>query len=81
MILFIVGFLVGMPAAFIVGFYFKEGLTVVREILNRDPEPEAQVITPLPPGRADVNNQSAIVTPKSPDQLDREEQQRVRNLV
>lgn len=53
---------------------------VLQNVWERDPEPTANVVTPLPPGRADVTELSAIVTPKTPAQVEREEQERVRNL-
>lgn len=80
MILLAIGILIGISLGFHVGFYLKQLLERTKEIYNRDPEPPAQVITPKRPGEADVNELSAIVTPKTPYQVEREEQERVRNL-
>lgn len=76
----IVGFLLGASLGFHLGFYLKQLLNKVREIYERDPEPTPQVVTPLGPGYADVNELSSIVTPKTPEQIEREEQARIRNL-
>lgn len=74
------GFILGLSIGFHVGFYGRRILIIVKEILNRDPEPPAQVITPKRPGYADVNAQSAFISPKTPQQIEREEQERVRSL-
>lgn len=72
------GFLMGASLGFHFGFYLKKILRIVKNIYNRDPEPPAQVVTPLQPGYADVNELSSIVTPKTPDQIEREERERMR---
>jgi hypothetical protein len=81
-IYFIVGILmvIGLFTGYHIGFYQHKIFEIVKNIWNRDPEPPAQVITPKRPGYADVTELSAIVTPKTPDQIDREEQERTRNL-
>lgn len=70
----------GLSLGFHLGFYLKQLQRKVKQIYNRDPEPPAQVITPKRPGYADVNELSSIVTPKTPEQIEREEQARVRGL-
>jgi hypothetical protein len=65
---------------FHIGFYLLQLIELSKKIWDRDPEPPAQIITPRAPGYADVNELSAIVSPKTPDQLEREEQERVRNI-
>lgn len=80
MLYLIGGILLGLIVGFQVGFYFKQLLEKTKDIYDRDPESPAQVITPRAPGYADVNELSAIITPKTPEQVDREEQERVRGL-
>jgi hypothetical protein len=72
----IIGHLTGLLS----GLYLHWIKAKLNDIWNRDPEPPAQVVTPKRPGYADVTELSAIVTPKTPDQIDREEQERTRNL-
>lgn len=74
------GILLGLSVGFHIGFYLHKILELANNIWNRDPEPAPQVITPKLPGYADVTEQSFIVSPKSPEQIAREEQDRVRNL-
>jgi hypothetical protein len=81
MLLFIVGVLFGLSVGFHVGFYYKWIIESVTKLLDREPEQESKVINPLPPGYSDVTATSAIITPKSPDQVDREEQERMSHLV
>jgi len=76
----IVGILIGLSTGVHIGLYLHRILELARNIWNRDPEPEARVITPLRPGYADVTEQSYIVSPKTPDQIEREEQARIRNI-
>jgi len=80
MLYLIVGFIIGLSLGFHLGFYLKQLLIKTKEIFDRDPEPVSTVVTPLRPGYADVNAQSAFISPKTPQQIDREEQERVRNL-
>lgn len=76
MLYLIAGILLGLSAGIHIGLYFKWFKDKLNDILNRDPEPTPQVITPRPPGFADVNELSAIVTPKSPYEIEREERAR-----
>lgn len=74
------GILIGLSAGIHVGLYLHRLTDLSEKIWNRDPEPEPKVVTPLRPGYSDVNEQSFIVSPKTPQQIEREEQERVRNL-
>lgn len=76
LVFLIIGILIGLQ----IGYNLAWIKAKLNDIYNRDPEPTAQVVTPKPPGYADVNDLSAIVTPKTPEQVEREEQQRVRDL-
>jgi hypothetical protein len=80
MLYLIVGFLIGLSLGFHIGFYGRRLIITVKAILDRDPEPVSRVVTPLQPGYADVNAQSAFISPKTPQQIEREEQERVRSL-
>jgi hypothetical protein len=80
MIYIIVGFVIGLSMGFHLGFYIERLVVKTKEIFDRDPEPTSTVVTPLRPGYADVNAQSAFVSPKTPQQIEREEQERVRSL-
>lgn len=80
MLYLIVGFIVGVSLGFHLGFYLKQLVQKTRDIFDRDPEPSSTVVTPLQPGYADVNAQSAFVSPKTPQQIEREEQERIHNL-
>lgn len=80
MLYLIVGFILGISLGFHFGFYIKQILVKTKEIFDRDPEPVSTVVTPLRPGYADVNAQSAFISPKTPQQIEREEQERVRSL-
>ena len=63
------------------GYFLRTIKDKLTELLKREPEPQRpSVVTPLPPGYADVNRTSAVVTPKSPQQLEREQEQRIRDL-
>lgn len=80
MIYLIVGILIGLSTGFHIGFYLKQLLEKIKAIYNRDPEPPARVVTPLRPGYSNVTDLSAIVTPKTPQQIAREEEEELRNL-
>jgi hypothetical protein len=80
MIELIVGFILGISLGFHLGFYLKQLIQKTKDIFDRDPEPVSRVVTPLQPGYADVNAQSAFISPKTPQQIEREEQERVRSL-
>ncbi len=72
--------IISASVGFHVGLYLSRLLEITKNIWNRDPEPLPQVITPKRPGEANVMDLSGIVTPKSPEQVEREEQARVRDL-
>lgn len=84
MISLITGLLIGLVIGSVIGFQIGYSINWIRsklsDIYNRDPEPSSEIVTPLPPGYADVNSQSAFISPKTPQQIEREEQDRVRNL-
>jgi len=80
MLYLIVGLLVGLSTGLHLGIYLDNISKLSKKIWDRDPEPEAKVITPKAPGYADVTDLSAIVSPKTPYQLEREEQERTRNI-
>ena len=80
MLFLAVGLLLGLMVGIQLGLYLHWIKAKLIDIWNRDPEPPAQVVTPLRPGYADVTELSAIVSPKTPDQLEREEQERIRNI-
>lgn len=74
---------VAMILGLIIGYQFKNIQSKLDTIikLRREPEAESSVTSPLPPGVADVTTNSSVVTPKSPAQVDFEDQQRVRDLA
>lgn len=76
----IVGILIGLSTGVHIGLYLQKIKELAKNIWDRDPEPAPQVVTPLKPGYADVTDLSSIVTPKTPEQIIREEQARVRDL-
>jgi hypothetical protein len=80
MLFLIAGILIGAIVGFQVGFYLHKLLKIAKSIYNRNPEPPSRVVTPKPPGEADVRELSAIITPKTPYEVEREEQERIRNL-
>jgi hypothetical protein len=78
--IFIIGVLIGFSGGIHIGLYLDQIRQKAKDIYDRDPEPPAQVITPKRPGYADITELSAIVTPKTPDQIDREEQEQIRRM-
>jgi len=80
MLYLIVGFIIGLSVGLHLGLYLHWIKAKLNDIWNRDPEPASKVVTPLQPGYADVNAQSAFISPKTPQQIEREEQERVRSL-
>ena len=74
----IVGFI---PVAFYLGWYGRQLLESVKRLIEREPEQDGKVVTPLPAGYVDVNNMtSGIISPKTPAQIDFEQEQRLNNL-
>jgi len=79
---FVIGFIIGFSLAFHLGWYGKFLLTSVKELLKKEPETTGKIINPLPAGYSNVNNMSSgIITPKSPYQIDREEEERLRSIT
>lgn len=69
-LLFLIGLELGLNL-----FYIK---TKLKELLSREPDPEPYVATPLPPGYS--HDSAGIVTPKTPAEIDFEQEQRLREL-
>lgn len=79
---FIIGFIIGTPVAFFIGWYGRQMVEGIKKLLEREPEQDGAVVTPLPAGYVDVNNMSSgIISPKTPAQIDFEQEQRLNNLL
>ena len=65
---------------FHIGYLLRDIRDKLGELTQRQEPPKPSVVTPLPPGYADATRPGAIVTPKSPAQVEREEEARIRAL-
>lgn len=79
MIYLFIGFVISV-LGFQIGLHFTDIDSKITALLERDPDPIPGVATALPPNEANVNNQSAIVTPITPRQIEFNEQERIRKL-
>ncbi len=76
--MWVIGILLGMSVGFHIGWYGKQLLNNVKKLIDREPDQPSKIVSPLPPGYTRINNTtSGIVTPKSPAQIEREENQRL----
>lgn len=71
-----------MYIGYIIGSKFSVLEGKVAKLLARDKEPDGGVSNPLPPNYTHLGQKSdsAIVTPKSPDQVERENEEELRRL-
>lgn len=72
---------VAVVLALFIAYNLRDIKYKLDKLLKREPEPQKpSIVTPLPPGYSDVNKASSVVTPKSPAQVEREAEQRIRDL-
>lgn len=74
-------FVLALSIGFHAGWYGKEILNSVRELVHREPPVKTEIVTALPPDEADVTASSYVVSPKTPAQIEFEERERVRKLL
>ena len=66
---------------FHMGFLLRDVRDKLNKLLEHEPEPQKPgVVTPLPPDYIDVNKSSAVINPKSPAQVEREEELKIMEL-
>ncbi len=71
MILVVLAVILAGYAGFIIGWNFQQ-IKEAFEIIVKSDEVEGQMVNPRSPDVADVNQGSSIVSPKTPQQLERE---------
>lgn len=82
MVWLIAGILIGVSVGFHAGWYGKQMLAILKELKEREPEPEPKVVIPTPPEYAAINNtSSAFINPKTPEVMRYEEEQRIRRAT
>lgn len=76
--LYLLTILVAGHAGFALGWKFRDIHQAFYEFFLEEEEPESMTITPNAPDEVLLSDSSQIVTPKSPDQIERERELELR---
>lgn len=77
---YVVIFILSVGLGYLLGRQFQIIEDKINGLLKRNIEPEGGVSTPLPPNYSASHTTSSIVTPKSPDQVEREQEAKLREM-